>query len=148
MQHQQPASPREVPRAGVPVGRAAFLGTIAAGIAGIALAPRIAGTVNDALSGAAGALPNAIGSLAPTSGWRIYTVASPMPRFDPSSYALVLDGHVAQPRTLGWPDVAALSGAEQTSTFHCVTGWTVENVRWEGVRGRTLADLVQPRKAA
>jgi DMSO/TMAO reductase YedYZ molybdopterin-dependent catalytic subunit len=27
------------------------------------------------------------------------------------------------------------------STFHCVTGWTVENVRWAGVR---VADVIAP----
>ena len=32
--------------------------------------------------------------------------------------------------------------------FHCVTGWTVRKVRWEGVSSRTLVDLVRPRPAA
>src|SRR5262249_36959832 len=133
---------------GIPVGRAAFLGTIAAGVAGIAVAPRIAGAVNGALSGFANALPNAIGNLAPTSGWRIYSVASPMPRFDPRSYTLVVDGEVGQPRTLGWREVAAMPGARQISTFHCVTGWSGDDGHWEGIRSRTLADRVQPKPSA
>src|SRR3954471_11371975 len=144
MQRRPHETPRELPPDGIPVGRAAFLGTIVAGVAGIAVAPRIAGAVNGALSGAANALPDAVGNLAPASGWRIYTVASPMPRFDPRTFTLVLDGRVARPRTLGWHEVAGLPGERQITTFHCVTGWTVENVHWEGVRGRTLVDLVQP----
>ncbi len=32
---------------------------------------------------------------------------------------------------------------EQVSTFHCVTGWTVSNVHWEGVRASTIADARQ-----
>src|SRR3954453_10206354 len=130
--------PREVPTDGLPLGRLAFLGTVAAGVAGIVVAPKIAGAVNGAISGAGSAL----GGLAPPSGWRIYAVASPMPRFDPRTYTLVVDGKVATPRTLGWKDVAALPGARQVSTFHCVTGWTVDGVRWEGIRSRTLVDLV------
>ena len=144
MATNQPQTPREVPADGLPVGRLAFLGTIAAGIAGIAIAPKISGAVNSALSDAGGAL----GGLMPPSGWRIYSVSSPLPRFDPRTYTLVLDGEVARPRTLGWKDVAALPGERQVSTFHCVTGWTVENVHWEGIRSRTLVELVQPRSAA
>ena len=30
------------------------------------------------------------------------------------------------------------------STFHCVTGWTVNGVRWGGVRFRDLLALAQP----
>jgi DMSO/TMAO reductase YedYZ molybdopterin-dependent catalytic subunit len=137
-------TPREVPSDGLPLGRLAFLGTVAAGVAGIAVAPRISGAVNNAISGASSAL----GGLAPPSGWRIYAVASPMPRFDPRTYTLVVDGQVAGPRTLGWKEVAALPGEHQVSRFHCVTGWTVDGVRWEGIRSRTLVDLVQPHRDA
>jgi len=37
-----------------------------------------------------------------------------------------------------------LPQASQTTTFHCVTGWTVSNVHWRGVRLSTLWDMVQP----
>ncbi len=144
MRSDRSETPREVPSDGIPLGRLAFLGTVAAGVGGIALAPKISGAVNRAIAGAGSAL----GGLAPPSGWRIYAVASPMPRFDPRTYTLVVDGQVAEPRTLGWKDVAALPGQRQVSTFHCVTGWTVDDVRWEGIRSRTLVDLVQPHRDA
>jgi DMSO/TMAO reductase YedYZ molybdopterin-dependent catalytic subunit len=35
---------------------------------------------------------------------------------------------------LSYRDLRALPKAEQVSTFHCVTGWIVKNVRWGGVR--------------
>jgi len=41
-----------------------------------------------------------------------------------------------------------LPKAEQVSTFHCVTGWTVKNVHWGGVRFQQLFDLVQPLPSA
>ena len=34
------------------------------------------------------------------------------------------------------------------SDFHCVTGWSVDNVRWEGIRPQTIIDLVRPKPAA
>ena len=34
------------------------------------------------------------------------------------------------------------------STFHCVTGWTVKNVRWSGIRLSHLLDLVEPHQTA
>jgi len=40
--------------------------------------------------------------------------------------------------------VAALPGERQTSDFHCVTGWSVDKVHWEGIRAQTLIDLVRP----
>ncbi|MGH3026341.1 MAG: molybdopterin-dependent oxidoreductase, partial [Gaiellaceae bacterium] len=45
---------------------------------------------------------------------------------------------------LTYDELLALPRAEQTSTFHCVTGWTVKDVRWAGVRFRDLLDLVEP----
>ena len=131
------------PRSGLPIGRAAFFGTVVAGIAGIAVAPRL----NGAIAGLGESVP-ALGALVPDSGWRIYTVNPPMPTFDPASYRLRVNGLVERPLDLGWEDVLAIQGRRQTSDFHCVTGWSVDDVRWEGIGARTLVDLVQPRASA
>jgi DMSO/TMAO reductase YedYZ molybdopterin-dependent catalytic subunit len=129
---------------GRPIGRAAFLGTILAGIGGIAVAPRIAGSI----SRAANALPEGLGNLVPIGGWRIYSIVTPLPTFDPATYELHIHGLVDNPVSLRWNDVRQLKGAEQVSTFHCVTGWTVSNVRWEGIRASTIADIVKPKPEA
>ena len=34
------------------------------------------------------------------------------------------------------------------SDFHCVEGWGVKDVRWEGVRLQTVLDMVQPKREA
>jgi DMSO/TMAO reductase YedYZ molybdopterin-dependent catalytic subunit len=81
-------------------------------------------------------------------GWRIYTVASTMPRFDPSTWRLRIDGLVDQPLSLGYEQLRALPRAEQVSTFHCVTGWTVSNVRWAGVRFEDLLAAARPTAGA
>ena len=72
------------------------------------------------------------------NGWRIYTVASSMPRFDPATWRLEIDGLVDRPLSLDYHELRSLPRAEQVSTFHCVTGWTVKNVHWAGVRFRDL----------
>ena len=129
---------------GIPLGRAAFLGTIAAGIGGIALTSRFSNAVSNAMSGVAGAIP-VVNEIAPTSGWRIYAVNPPMPVFDPASYRLKIGGQVAKPVELTYAELLALPTVEQVSDFHCVTGWSVPKVKWRGVRPQTLIDLVQPK---
>ena len=44
--------------------------------------------------------------------------------------------------------IDALPRAEQVSNFHCVTGWSVPNVRWGGVRFHDLLALAQPLPSA
>jgi DMSO/TMAO reductase YedYZ molybdopterin-dependent catalytic subunit len=89
-----------------------------------------------------------VGNLFPVGGWRIYTISGSMPIFDPSSWRLEIGGLVKRPRSLTYDELTALPRAEQTSTFHCVTGWTVRNVHWSGVRFQQLFDLVKPLPSA
>jgi DMSO/TMAO reductase YedYZ molybdopterin-dependent catalytic subunit len=124
------------PREGVPIGRAAFLGLVAAGMSSLAWGK----PVFDAL---AGAMPSGLPSLAPANGWRIYSISSPLPTFDPATYRLQLFGLVDRPLELSYADLQALPQERQVSDFHCVTGWSVENVRWEGVRIRELLKEVR-----
>ena len=86
------------------------------------------------VSPATNVLPSSLRGALPSGGWRIYTVTPGLPRFDPSSWRLHVDGLVTQPLTLGYQEVRGLPRVEQTSDFHCVTGWSVSNVRWTGVR--------------
>jgi DMSO/TMAO reductase YedYZ molybdopterin-dependent catalytic subunit len=86
-------------------------------------------------------------SIVPT-GWRIYTVASSMPKFDPSTWRLTIDGLVDRPLSLSYAELRRLPRAEQISTFHCVTGWSVNNVHWAGVRFRDLLARASPHPRA
>ena len=61
-----------------------------------------------------------------------------MPKFDPLTWRLTIDGLVEKPVPLTYEQLRALPRVDQVSTFHCVTGWTVSNVRWGGVRFRDL----------
>jgi DMSO/TMAO reductase YedYZ molybdopterin-dependent catalytic subunit len=135
-----PTRPREFR-----IGRAAFLATVAVGIGGIFVGPSLSRIFTDPLSGV---LPGSLGEFIPGNGWVIYNVQNPFPRFDPATYRLSVGGLVRRPVTLNWNQITALPGDQQTSTFHCVTGWTVDGVLWEGIRAQTLMDLVAPLASA
>jgi DMSO/TMAO reductase YedYZ molybdopterin-dependent catalytic subunit len=139
-----PDAPQGFPRE-VRIGRAAFLATVAAGIGGIFLGPRLQQFVSNPLQGV---LPSGLGDLIPGSGWRIYNVQDPFPTFHPATYRLEVGGLVERPVSLDWSQITALPGVAQTSTFHCVTGWTVDGVRWEGFRAQALLDIVRPLPSA
>ena len=80
--------------------------------------------------------------------FRIYTVTMPMPDFDPKTYRLIVDGMVEQPLELTFDQVLALPSVHDVSDFHCVTGWGVEDVEWEGVRIEEIIRRVRPRPGA
>jgi DMSO/TMAO reductase YedYZ molybdopterin-dependent catalytic subunit len=133
----------------VRIGRAAFLSIVGAGVAGIVAGNRVAGALSTGPTGALGGLlPDGLGGLLPTDGWRIYAIDPPWPTFRPRSYRLAVDGLVERPLRLTWPEVAALPSERQTSDFHCVTGWSVGGVHWAGVRPHTLLALARPRPEA
>ena len=85
------------------------------------------------------------GALPFGKGWRIYAVNPPYPTFDPATWRLRIDGLVERPQTLTYDELLALPQAAQTSDFHCVTGWSVDDVRWRGVR---FDDLLAAARAA
>jgi DMSO/TMAO reductase YedYZ molybdopterin-dependent catalytic subunit len=93
-------------------------------------------------------VPDTLASVVPSSGWRIYTVASEMPDIDPAAYRLRIDGLVQRPVTYTLADLKRLPRAEQVSDFHCVTGWSVEDVRWAGVRFEHLLAEARPLSGA
>ncbi|HTE85024.1 MAG TPA: molybdopterin-dependent oxidoreductase [Dehalococcoidia bacterium] len=81
-------------------------------------------------------------------GFRINTVEPKNPAFDPASYRLVVDGMVDSPISLTYDQLLALPSVRQVSDFHCVEGWGVKDVRWEGVRLQTILDAVHPKPEA
>jgi DMSO/TMAO reductase YedYZ molybdopterin-dependent catalytic subunit len=123
----------------VRMGRGVFLGVVGAGVAGLF----VGGRVSHLASPLGAVVPNAVRSLVP-DGWRIYSVNPPWPTFDPATYRLQVTGAVEHPLSLSWDEVLALPQARQTTDFHCVTGWTVGGVHWQGVRLQDLWDRAKP----
>ena len=126
---EQPSGPtRESGGAGAAAARVLSRGRFLALLAGSAVA--------------GWAAVKALGSL--TGGWRINTVEQPRPEFDATAYRLTIDGLVEQPLTLTYGELLALPAVRQVSDFHCVEGWGVDDVQWDGVSLQTIADLVGP----
>jgi DMSO/TMAO reductase YedYZ molybdopterin-dependent catalytic subunit len=121
-------------------GRGLFLATVAGGLSSLAWGRPVWTHVSAALSPASGLVP-----FVPKSGWRIYTVSGSMPRFDPATWRLQVGGLVENELSLDYRQLRALPRASQVSDFHCVTGWTVKDVHWTGVR---LADVFAHAKPA
>ena len=124
------------------VGRAGFLGLVGAGVATLFYGQQISSVTSRVTKPFADA--TGLSRIVPSTGWRIYTVAATMPTFEPSKWRLSIDGLVRRPVELPYHDLLALPRAEQVSTFHCVTGWTVDHVHWGGVRFGELLALAQP----
>ena len=70
------------------------------------------------------------------------------PKLDLKTYALTIDGEVANPVKLGWDDVLKLPRIVSVSDFHCVEGWSVLNCKWEGIRFREIVHLAKPKENA
>lgn len=70
------------------------------------------------------------------------------PEIAAADWRLEIRGLVDNPVTLTWDEFHALPQFEDTSDFHCVTTWSVYDLRWGGVSFFTLADLVRPKPEA
>ena len=102
----------------------------------------------------------------PRSAWSFFvremgvrTVEEENFHFDPASgsikwargkatYRLIVDGLVEKPLSLSYGDIQAFPKVAQTSDFHCVEGWSVKDVRWEGFRFDEVVKRVRPKPEA
>jgi DMSO/TMAO reductase YedYZ molybdopterin-dependent catalytic subunit len=129
-----PPAPEQEPRR---YGRRLFLATVAGGVSSLYWGK----AAWDHVTGVISPVANAVAPILPTGGWRIYTISGHMPEFDPATWRLKIGGLVEKPLSLTYDELRALPHVQQVSTFHCVTGWTVQNVHWGGVR---LDDVLGP----
>lgn len=65
--------------------------------------------------------------------FRVYTVTK-LPAFDSAGWTFAVDGLVERPIRADWAQFLKLKRVVQVSDFHCVTGWSVYNNTWEGIR--------------
>ena len=76
------------------------------------------------------------------------TIGSSVPKIDLEKWFLIIDGEVEKPLKLNWNDVLELPRVKSVSNFHCVEGWSVLGLRWEGVKFKTMEKLVKPKDVA
>ncbi len=117
-------------------GRKAFLGLAGLTTAGLLISKK--------------AVPDLtfVTGLASVDGFTVYTITGGYPSFSPSAYRLKIDGLVANPLSLTLDELLRLPAVTERRFYQCVTGWSVPNTTWTGVRLSSLLDKAQPHSAA
>jgi sulfoxide reductase catalytic subunit YedY len=71
-----------------------------------------------------------------------------IPSVPREEWTIEVGGLVEAPQTIDWARWQALPRREQTVDFHCVEGWSVDDVEWGGVPLLAVLDVVRPRPEA
>ncbi|WP_236561080.1 molybdopterin-dependent oxidoreductase [Pontibacillus sp. HMF3514] len=71
--------------------------------------------------------------------FRYYSVTS-MPEVNDENFSFKIDGFVHNPQSWNWKEFVDLNRNVQVSDFHCVTGWSVYDVTWEGIKLKDILD--------
>ena len=64
------------------------------------------------------------------------------------SVTLRIRGEVEKPLLISYPELLALEQVQLACDVHCVTGWTLLDSRWTGVRLSTIMGLAKPKPTA
>ncbi len=121
-------------------------GTVVAGLCGGLFA------ISDVLTRTAQADTRADGRPRVPPGQRVIEALKPMGGEPgdpaPSSFRLKIHGEVDSPFELDFAELVAFGAVERTVDVHCVTGWTVLDAVWKGVRVKDLAKKAGVRDTA
>lgn len=80
--------------------------------------------------------------------WPIRTVDAQSLEWILANWALTVDGMVDAPLALSFADMLALPRQNEIADFHCVEGWSVYDVPWNGVHLSDIFSRVTPLAAA
>ncbi|MCE8423594.1 MAG: sulfite oxidase-like oxidoreductase [Candidatus Methanoperedens sp.] len=71
-----------------------------------------------------------------------------VPEFDRETWDFRIEGLVENPIRLTFDEFMVLEKTVDVSDFHCVTGWSKFDLKWEGVRFSDIAKLARPGASA
>ncbi len=71
-----------------------------------------------------------------------------VPEFDRVTWDFRAEGLVENPVMFTYDEFLTLEKTADVSDFHCVTGWSRFDNKWEGVRFRDIAKTVNPKTSA
>ncbi|MBN2679445.1 molybdopterin-dependent oxidoreductase [Acidithiobacillus montserratensis] len=77
-----------------------------------------------------------------------YTYTGSYPEINPDAYRLQTTGLIHKPQVFTLPDLYQLGKDQEIETFHCVTGWIVNNVHWQGIALSRFLSLLEPQPSA
>jgi DMSO/TMAO reductase YedYZ molybdopterin-dependent catalytic subunit len=67
---------------------------------------------------------------------------------DTKNWKLQVHGEVEEPAVLSFQELLKLSQVDITCDVHCVTGWTLLDSQWRGVRLTQIMELVKTKESA
>jgi DMSO/TMAO reductase YedYZ molybdopterin-dependent catalytic subunit len=67
-----------------------------------------------------------------------------IPKIDLESYRLIVEGLVEKRLELTYDELKLMIDTEYVSDFHCVTGWSIKDVRWRGISFSRIIDRAKP----
>jgi len=92
------------------------------------------------------------GRLPPGQKWIkapiVYDIVDELPDWDMKSYKFKVWGEVEKPLELSYESLLTLPSVELVADFHCVTGWSVKEVIWEGIQTKEILKRVKPKDNA
>ncbi len=112
-------------------------GVVAAALAALGLERAGSRTASSATVGPGGQL----------KGFPVLDVEGPPPASAAVSWVVVVDGLVETSLRLDRAAWRALPRTQETRTFNCVEGWSVDHLGWEGVRVADLLSMAKPQAA-
>ena len=65
-----------------------------------------------------------------------------------NKWRLTVDGLVDSPMGFSFSDLIGLNRQDQLTDFHCVEGWSIYDVPWNGVHFSEIMSLVRPKSTA
>jgi DMSO/TMAO reductase YedYZ molybdopterin-dependent catalytic subunit len=80
--------------------------------------------------------------------WPVRTLQEPDLQAMLAQWQLRIDGLVESPQVLSFTEVICLERQDQVTDLHCVEGWSVYDIPWNGVRLSRLLELAQPTASA
>lgn len=80
--------------------------------------------------------------------WPARTVEKSIPKFNPKTWQLTVDGLVENSLSLNYEEIKDLPFISQTKDLDCVERWSVKKIKWEGVQLKTIIHLVKPKPEA
>jgi DMSO/TMAO reductase YedYZ molybdopterin-dependent catalytic subunit len=132
-----------------PVGRRVVLSLLGLGAVGVVTGRSVQTGLEKVLGPVELHDPTGIISLLPAGdSFRFYSVTGSVPTPDPVAYRLKVSGLVHSPGSYSLTELAGLPQTDLVRDFHCVTGWQVLSVPWQGVRLSHLLAAAGPTDAA
>ncbi len=78
----------------------------------------------------------------------VYDIVDEIPRWDMEQYRFRVFGLVENPLEFSYEEILKMPPVELIADFHCVTRWSVKEIKWEGVQTLYILSLAKPNPEA